>query len=121
MTLYDRDGHELQGMLDKCGQIWCDICQVHATPKPTTAQEWDELTTLEKFSAQIRDHDKKIQDALLVPVLLVGQPATSWNLTCAWCGHNHTPCFLTPSIDNPCRLHIFDGQHLVCNPGAVND
>jgi len=34
--------------MDAAGQIWCDICQLHATPKPETDEEWDELLALEK-------------------------------------------------------------------------
>ena len=75
MTLRDRDGHELTFPMDAAGQIWCDICQVHATPKPTTDDEWEELTSLEKFSVDLRDQVKKIKDAMLVPVLIMGKHA----------------------------------------------
>jgi len=73
--LHDRDGHELKGPMDAAGQIWCEQCQVHATPKPNSEEEWAELESREKFSAQLRYHDKKIREALPFPKMLIGQKA----------------------------------------------
>jgi len=47
VKLYDRDNHELKGPLDTAGQIWCAECKVHATPKPNSDEEWEELKSRE--------------------------------------------------------------------------